>query len=186
MSRDLWINQALFQLSWPACVVGAAFGQVWPGILLVGAFALWQLSPRRIHPADPVTILMFVVTGIVLDSFWPRLGIVEYATAVPFSGFAPLWLVLLWTALGLTVHHSLAVFRTRWKLFVLLAMIGSPLSYTAAAGLGAVTWTAPGWLVVLCMGPIWALLVGALFRLAGMRANAIDSGLMVAARETTG
>ncbi len=186
MRRDFWINQAFFQLSWPACVVGASFGRVWPGMLVVGAFLIWQLSPRRKHRADLSTVFIFVVTGIVLDSLWPRLGIVEYATVVPFSGFAPLWLVLLWAALGLTVHHSLAVFRTRWKLFVLLALVGSPLSYIAAATLGAVIWTAPGWLVVLCMGPIWALVVGALFQRAGMCAHAIDSELMITTGDTAG
>jgi len=60
------------------------------------------------------------------------------------------------------------VFRRRWRLFMLLATVGSPMSYSAAAGFGAVTWLAPSWLVILCVGPVWGLVVGLLFREAGL------------------
>lgn len=166
--RHFWINQAFFQLSWPACVIGAANGMLWPGALVVGLFAAWQLSPSRMHRRDPLIVASFAATGLVVDTLWIRTGVVEYATAWPAQGFTPLWLLLLWVALGLAVNHSLAVFRARWRLFMLLATIGSPMSYTAAAGFGAVTWIAPSWLVIVCVGPIWGLLVGLLFREAGL------------------
>ncbi|MGB0513654.1 MAG: DUF2878 domain-containing protein [Wenzhouxiangellaceae bacterium] len=162
-ARNFWINQAFFQASWPACVIGAGNGLIWPALAVVGAFLLWQLAPARAHPADRATVGLFVLTGLVLDTLWQQLGIVEYALAWPAAGVSPIWLLLLWAALGLTVHHSLALFKRRWVLFMLLTMVGSPLSYSAAAAFGAVTWTAPGWLVVLCMGPVWAVIVGALF-----------------------
>ena len=148
--REFWINQAFFQASWPACVGGAAFGLLWPGLLVVGAFAAWQLHPRHAHPADPAALVLFVGLGAMLDTLWVRLGVVDYALDVPAAGFAPLWLLLL--------------FRRRWVLFALIATVGSPMSYTAAAGLGAVDWTAPAWVVVVCMGPVWALLTGLAFR----------------------
>ncbi len=162
--RDFWINQAFFQASWPACVVGAAHGLVWPGFLVVGAFALWQLAPARAHPGDVRAVGLLLALGLVVDTLWVRLGVVDYALAWPAAGFAPAWLLLLWVAVGLSVNHSLAWFRHRWLAFVLLATFGSPMSYTAAAAFGAVTWTAPAWLVLLCVGPIWALLVGLAFR----------------------
>jgi len=162
--REFWINQAFFQASWPACVGGAAFGLLWPGLLVVGAFAAWQLHPRHAHPADPAALVLFVGLGAMLDTLWVRLGVVDYALDVPAAGFAPLWLLLLWVALALTANHSLLLFRRRWVLFALIATVGSPMSYTAAAGLGAVDWTAPAWVVVVCMGPVWALLTGLAFR----------------------
>lgn len=163
-----WINQVFFQLSWYACVVGAANGFLWPAVVVVGLFAVWQLHPARMHPRDPFAVGAFVVAGLLIDTLWLRLGIVEYAMAWPSAGFIPAWLLLLWLALGMTVNHSLGVFRTRWRLFVLLATVGSPMSYSVAAGFGAVTWVAPSWLVIACMGPVWALAVGLLFRLAGI------------------
>lgn len=168
-SRDFWINQAFFQASWPACVIGAANGMLWPGALVVGLFAIWQLHPARAAAGDPTVVAGFFVTGLVLDTVLVRAGIVEYAASWPAAGFAPVWLLSLWVALGLTVNHSLGVFRRRWRMFTLLAAFGSPMSYSVAAGLGAVTWLAPTWLVLLCLGPGWALIVGLLFRQAGRR-----------------
>jgi hypothetical protein len=165
--RDFWINQAFFQAGWPACVLGAANGLLWPGMLVVGAFAAWQLHPRRIHPADARALAAFIGLGLVLDTLWVQLGVVEYALAWPHQGFTPAWLLLLWVSLALAANHSLGVFRERWGLWVLLATVGSPMSYTAAAAFGAVTWTAPSWVVILCLGPIWALLVGLIFRYLG-------------------
>lgn len=166
-NRNFWINQAFFQLSWPACVVGAANGLLWPGFVLVGAFAAWQLAPARAHRNDLRTVALFVAMGLVIDTLWVQTGVVDYATAWPASGFIPAWLLLLWIALALGVNHSLGIFRRRWRLFVLLATVGSPMSYTAAAAFGAVTWTAPTWTVLLCIGPVWALLVGLAFRYIG-------------------
>ncbi|MFU8833081.1 MAG: DUF2878 domain-containing protein [Wenzhouxiangella sp.] len=172
--RNFWINQAFFQASWPACVIGAGQGLIWPAILVVGSFALWQLAPARRHPRDLTTVTSFVLAGLLLDTLWPRLGIVEYATVVPFEGFAPIWLVMLWLALGLTVNHSLAAFRHRWRILALVATFASPLSYAAAAGFGAVAWVAPVWLVLICLGPVWALVVALLFRQAATGAAGTD------------
>ncbi|MBS3745754.1 MAG: DUF2878 domain-containing protein [Wenzhouxiangellaceae bacterium] len=168
-NRDFWINQAFFQASWPACVIGAANGMLWPGALVVGLFALWQLQPARAAAGDWRVVAAFFVTGLVADTLLVQTGVVEYATAWPAAGIAPAWLLLLWVALGLTVNHSLGLFRRRWGMFILLAAFGSPMSYSVAAGFGAVTWVAPTWLVLLCLGPGWGLIVGLLFRHAGRR-----------------
>lgn len=161
-----WINFGGMQASWWACILGAAHGMSWPGVVVVTLFAAWQLSPERCHPADRITVLRFVAVGLVLDSLWPLLGVVAYAHPGPVPGLTPAWLLLLWVALALTVHHSMAYFKRRWQLFVLLTTVGSPMSYAAAARLGAVEWIAPAWVVVLCMGPVWALVVGLLLRQA--------------------
>lgn len=182
-NRNFWINQAFFQASWPACVIGAANGLLWPAFLVVGAFAAWQLTSGRAHPNDLRTVALFVIMGLVVDTLWVRTGVVDYATAWPAPGFIPAWLLLLWVALALGVNHSLGIFRRRWRAFVLLATVGSPMSYTAAAAFGAVTWTAPTWVVLLCIGPVWALLVGLAFRYIGRiesRRSGTDNGLEVA------
>jgi len=164
--RNWWLNFAWFQAAWPVCVIGAAHGWVWPGVALAAGFTLWQLAPGRAKPGDATNVFRFLSCGLVLDTAWQQLGIVAYASVWPAPGFAPIWLLALWVALGLGVNHSLAVFRRNWLAFALLASVGSPLSYAAAARLGAVTWLAPDWLVILCLGPVWALLVALLFRQA--------------------
>jgi len=180
---SFWINLAFFQAAWPACVIGAGYGVVWPSLVLVGTFAFWQLGGGRAHPVDGPTVLLFATTGVALDTLWLQLGIVNYALQWPLPGAAPFWLLLLWVALGLSVNHCLSVFRERWRIWIALASVGSPLSYAAAAEFGAVAWTAPAWQIVLCMGPAWALAVGLLFRQAGRWSDAAGRSQWALARQ---
>lgn len=178
-TRNFWINQGFFQLAWPACVLGAAYGVLWPAALLIVAFMAWQLHPSNRHPTDLRTVAALVALGLVLDTAWVQFGVVSYAASVPFEGAQPLWLTGLWIAMALGVNHSLAIFRDRWWLWVLLASIASPLSYTMAAKFGAVEWLVAPWLVVLLLGPVWALLTGLVFRWVAQgagrpRTNAMD------------
>lgn len=183
MDWRFWINQAFFQLAWPACVLGAANATLWPAALLIAAFATWQLTPARRHPNDLRVLAAFVCLGVLLDTLWVQAGVVAYASPVPFDGLQPGWLTGLWIALGLTVNHSLSIFRQRWGLWLLLASIGSPLSYTMASRFGAVTWTADAWLVVVAVGPVWALATGLLFRWAGRSHESLKDNAMEAVTE---
>jgi len=168
MNRDFWINQGLFQLAWPACVAGAAWGVAgWTGTAVVAGLALWQLHPARRHPNDWRMIALCLAIGFVLDSLWVRAGILAYAMPWPSGEFAPFWIVYLWLALALVLNHSMRLFKSRLLLIGVLGGIGSPMSYWAGSRLGAVDWLAPAWQVVLATGLSWALLLPALFWLAG-------------------
>ena len=186
MRRNFWINHLFFQLAWPACVVGAAYGQVWPSLVWVGLFACWQLQPTRSHPNDWLLIGLFCLTGILLDLIWIRSGLLAYSTAWPWSNVTPLWLLMLWVALALSVNHSLAFFRRHWLLWALILSVASPFSYWVAARVGAVVWLAEPWLVVLALGPAWALMVGLLFFFAHrMDIISADQGRLLKAKMET-
>jgi hypothetical protein len=166
MSRAFMINQGLFQLSWPACVIGAAYGWLWTGLLVVGIMALWQLNRVNRHPLDVRLVAVCLTIGLVLDTAWIRLGLLDYSLSWPAEGIAPLWIMLLWLALALVINHSMKAFKHRLALIGLLGGIGSPLSYFAGSRFGAVEWLAPAWQVVLATGLSWALLLPLLFWLA--------------------
>jgi hypothetical protein len=92
------INQGLFQLSWPACVIGAAYGLLWTGLLVVGMMVLWQLNRANRHRLD----LRMIACA------WPwawcstRLDPDGPARTTPRPGpgrvLHPLWIMLLWLA----------------------------------------------------------------------------------------
>ncbi|RFF28778.1 MULTISPECIES: DUF2878 domain-containing protein [unclassified Wenzhouxiangella] len=175
MKRDFWINQGLFQLSWPACVVGASWGIAgWSGPLVVAALVFWQLHPRRRHPNDWGMIALCLGIGFALDTLWVQWGLLAYAMPWPSSGFAPFWILLLWLALALVLNHSMSVFKHRLLLIGLLGAVGSPMSYYAGSRFGAVEWLAPAWQVVLATGLSWALLLPALFWLARRPGGRLD------------
>jgi len=166
MNRDTVINQAFFQLSWPACVIGAAYSWLWAGVLVVGGMMLWQLQASRRHRLDVRMLVICLPLGFVMDSAWIQLGLLDFAAPWPSENFAPLWILLLWIALALVINHSLSVFKSRLLLIGVIMGIGSPLSYYAGSRFGAVEWVAPAWQVILATGLSWALIVPLLFWLA--------------------
>ncbi len=166
MSRAFYLNQGLFQISWPACVLGAAYGVVWAGLLVVIGMACWQLKAANRHQLDIRMVGLCLGAGLVLDTLWLQLGLLEFASPWPWPGLAPLWIMLLWLALGLVINHSMRFFKNRLVLVGVFGGIGSPLSYYAASRLGAVEWLAPAWQVVLAVGLSWALLLPLLFWVA--------------------
>ena len=170
MTRAFLINQGLFQLSWPACVVGAAHGLLWVGVVVVGALAAWQLDSRNRHPLDLRIVALCLVLGLALDSAWVQLGLLAYASPWPVPGLAPLWIMLLWLALALVINHSMSLFKHRLLLIGVLGGIGSPMSYFAGSRFGAVEWLAPAWQVILAVGLSWALILPLIFWFARERA----------------
>ena len=166
MSRAWLINQGFFQLSWPACVIGAAYGWLWTGLLVVGVMALWQLNRVNRHPLDLRMIAVCLGIGVVLDTAWVQLGLLSYTLAWPVAGAAPLWIMLLWLALALVINHSMAAFKQRLWLLAAFGLIGSPFSYFAGSRFGAVEWVAPAWQVIAATGISWAIILPFLFWLA--------------------
>jgi hypothetical protein len=74
--------------------------------------------------------------------------------------------VLLWAGLALTLNHSLAWLQSRLVLAAVLGGISSPLSYLAAARLGAVTIVSESCVWFVGLGLSWALALPILLWLA--------------------
>jgi hypothetical protein len=166
VTRAFLINQGLFQLAWPACVIGAAHGIFWTGLLVVGALVLWQLNRRNRHPLDLRMIGVCLGLGFVLDTAWVQLGLLDFAMAWPSSNVAPMWIMLLWISVALVINHSMAAFKHRLWILAVAGGIGSPFSYFAGSRFGAVEWLAPAWQVILATGLSWAIVLPLLFWLA--------------------
>lgn len=169
MRLNFWINHGLFQVSWPACVAGAAYGWGWPGFLVVGALAFWQLHPINRHPLDWTMVGVCMALGLSLDTAWIQMGLIEYAMPWPVAGVAPAWIMLLWLALALAINHSLQFFKAKLWLAAVLGGLGSPMSYYAGSKLGAAEWVGPTWQVILATGLSWAIVLPALFWLGRSR-----------------
>ncbi len=85
----------------------------------------------------------------------------------PAADIAPLWILLLWAGLALTLNHSLAWLQSRLWLAALLSGLASPFSYLAAAKLGGVQIITESWLWLIGLGVSWAIALPALLWLAG-------------------
>ena len=166
MNRNNWLNMLWMQALWFGAVIGAAKQQLWLAPLLLMGFAFWELRPGRRIYGDFQLMLVAVLIGLILDSTWVRLGWLEFTAGRTLSGRAPLWILLLWAGLALTLNHSLAWLQSRLVLAAVLGGISSPLSYLAAARLGAVTIVTESWVWFVGLGLSWALTLPILLWLA--------------------
>ena len=162
-------NFVAYQLAWFACVLGAAHDLAWAGAVFAVAVAALHLALRR-DPAELRLIVSAAAIGFLVDSALARAQFVEFASAGS-NGWAPLWMVSLWTAFATTLNHSLHWLVSRPWIAALAGAIGGPLAYLAGAKLGALTIASPTPALILIAG-LWAVAMGFLSLLTGVHAGA--------------
>lgn len=166
MQRKNLINLLWLQVLWFAAVTGAAAGLIWPALLILSAFMVWQLHPANREKGDFALLLVALLLGFILDSSWISLDWIQFSSPNSLAYLAPLWILLLWMGLALTLNHSLAWLQQRLGLAALCSAIGSPLSYISAEHLGALQLIGNFWLWFFCMAFSWAMVVPFLLWLA--------------------
>jgi len=131
------LNFAAFQVGWFACVLGAANGQPWVGLPVVGlAIALHLLLAKR--PGQEARLIgVAILTGLVADSLLASSGWLRYASPAPAEGLAPYWILAMWALFATTLNVSMGWLKGRTGLAVLLGAVFGPLSYMAGRRLGA-------------------------------------------------
>lgn len=160
-------NLILFQLTWMAAVGGAGSGLWWPGLLMLGLFALWHLNTTRWLRADLILVGVAASGGFLVDSALLHAGVLSYATPIPFSGAAPIWIVVLWVAFALTLNHSMGFLRGRPWLAAAFGLAGGPLAYWVAVKVWNAAQFGPSELTsLIVLGIVWALLTPVLMYLA--------------------
>lgn len=166
-TRSAVLANALgYQLVWFACVLGAAAGQAWPGVLASLLFTAATLAfggcPRR----DVGTLLILVPLGLALDSVFTAVGWTRYSLPGPWPQIAPIWIAAIWLSFGMTLNHSLSFLRQRPWLAGLLGLIGAPLAYwSAARGFGVIHFSQPALAILLALAFCWSLLLPLVFGL---------------------
>lgn len=159
MNRWNVLNGVLFQMTWFACVLGGAAGtSIWgfaAVALLLGHSAFAGTLSR-----DMILASAAAAVGFLVETFWIRSGVLDYGGAM----VAPVWIVLLWVAVGLSLNHCLSMFQSRPWLGGSLAGLGAPLSYLGGERLGAVSIADP--LQLLWISVAWLALFALAFHLA--------------------
>ena len=164
------LNFVLFQAGWFACVIGAGEGISWLPLAATTALLVVHLSFVVGDGARELRLLAAVtVGGSVLSAFNVANGAVRFAPGLFEVAGVPVWIVCLWALFATLLRHSLAWLRGRPALAALAGLIGSPLSYSAAAGLGAVAIHPEFARGPLVLGLTWAVAVPAAVAVAGCR-----------------
>lgn len=162
----LVIQLAVFQAAWFACVLGAAADQPWIGVAAVAAVVVWHVrqfpaggpaeSPRRRAIA---LVGLALAIGVVWDTLLAAAGWVVYAAPGPLGApWAPAWILALWALFATTLGEPMRWLHGRPFTAAAFGAIGGPLSYAAAARLGACSFPDPtAAMAVLAVG--WGVVV---------------------------
>lgn len=161
----LVVNFLLFQLTWFACVLGAAHGMPWLGPLAVSLFLVFHLT-RAPRPAAEVRLLAgAALTGALFDSLLAASGWLAYPSGQWHPALAPYWIVAMWVGFAATLNVSLAWLKRRPVVAGLFGIVGGPLAYLAGSKLGGVELVDPT-AALLALGVGWGLIMPVLLRLA--------------------
>lgn len=146
-------NALLFQVTWFAAVLWGT-----PAALVALIVVVVQIVPRGMLRADATFGAVLAAIGLGLDTAWIHLGILDYHGAA----VAPLWIVMLWVAVGVSLNHSFAFLARMPRFGALLVGPAGAVSYLAGAQFGAVVVPDPAQLllVVLTWTVVFAVLLG--------------------------
>ena len=165
MNRTLF-NFAAFQVGWFSCVLGAANGMPWLGLLVVAVIVTLHIK-MAVQPVYELQLLVLsVIMGLVFDSLLVTSGWVQYPNGMMFSGIAPYWILALWALFSTTLNISMAWLKKSLLLASVMGAVFGPLSYLAGQRLGAIE------LVdfsssMIALAIIWAVVMPILTYVAG-------------------
>lgn len=151
MSRTIFLNAALFQVGWFACILGGNLIALSSAIIIL--LCHWFFISKDLAEWRVIALIAFV--GIVIDSALFAAGFFSDGSQ---RVIAPLWLMCLWVIFPTTLKHSFVWLHQRPLLAIVLGAIAGPLSYLAGIKLGAVSLGIGQLWAMLVLGVIWAVL----------------------------
>jgi len=166
MIRNL-VNFILFQATWFACILGAARGYPWFGVVFAGvAIAVHFAGISRHRRADLLLFTGSAVVGYVADSIMVLSGVLWFPEQAVLGMPSTFWMIAMWVNLATTLDASLRWMRGRYRVAAVIGFIAGPLSYWAGARLGAVVLNDPLAVPLVSIGIEWLLAMPLLALLA--------------------
>lgn len=160
----LIINFILFQVSWFACVIGAANNLPWLGVIVTAAVVWWHLSRAKPVRAELRLMLSALIIGASFDQLLLSFALVDYVNHGWSATLVPVWIMSLWLGFSTILNVSLRWMRGRHVIAVVFGAIGGPLAYIAAEKLGAVVLIGYPSYVALAVG--WAVITPLLLHIS--------------------
>ena len=166
------LNFMLFQAGWFSCVVGAANGLPWLGVLVVGLVVAIHLAISAQPRHEGCLVLLAVGLGLFFDSLLVTSGWLSYPNGMPVAGLAPYWILAMWALFATTLNVSMGWIKSSLLLAAVMGAVFGPLSYMAGQRLGAMTFNDFN-TAIIALSMVWALAMPLLV-LAARRFNGVS------------
>ena len=151
-------NLAMYKVGWLACVLGAAAGKPWLGVLAVAVACVINVACARSKSKTVLLLTAAACIGLAWESFMVIGGWLDYSANGHEGSLAPYWIVAMWVLFATTLNLGFRWLKGRLFVAALLGGIGGPLAFAAGEKAGAVDFSDPVYSLI-AVGIGWALLM---------------------------
>ena len=161
------INLIGFNAGWFACVLAAAGGVPWAGLVGIAVLVvlhLWMMpDPRR----EVALLSIAAIVGTLIDTVQMQAGVFSFP-GHQAAWLCPLWLSALWVNFATTFHVSGRWLSGRYMLGAALGAVSGPFSYVAGAKMGAMRLHHDPLVAVAGVAVAWAVAMPVLIKAASL------------------
>ncbi|MEO5894106.1 MAG: DUF2878 domain-containing protein [Vicinamibacterales bacterium] len=157
MRQTQWINYALYQIGWFACVLGGASQRPWTGFLIAGFLIAIHLFLSVQRSLEGRLVILAIVVGVIVETLHVRAGVYRLTSGMVVDALPPPWLIAMWAQFATTLRFSLRTVIARPLPAALFGAVGGPLAFVAGERLGAVTLLPPLMNGLLHISISWAI-----------------------------
>ncbi|MDE2203240.1 MAG: DUF2878 domain-containing protein [Burkholderiaceae bacterium] len=172
-SHRTLLYAAVGQIGWFVCVLSAARGAPWIGMVFVAMLLAGHLSQAPLPMRELRLAGWIVLAAIPWETTLVRAGLITYPYGTLWPGIVPPWLLALWVLFAIQLNVLFRWLRGRLWLAAALGAIAGPLSFRAGVALGAAHFpNVPAAMAAIAAG--WAVWMPSLVWLA-QRSDGIDT-----------
>ena len=156
LTKSFW-NIISVNVGWLACILGAARGYYWLGLVVVPILFVIHITAierRKIRKIFIVALAAMVI-GFLMDTSLIIVGALEPNRWVMPAPFTTIWDLMIWANFSLTLNASLRFLQKRPLVAALLGAIFAPGTYYAGDRLGALKFSEPVISSLLWVGAVW-------------------------------
>jgi hypothetical protein len=156
LTKSLW-NLISVNIGWLACILGAARGYYWLGLVVVPfLFVIHITVIQRCKVLEIFIVAMAsIAIGFFTDTILIIVGAVEPNRWIMPTPFTTVWDLMIWANFSLTLDASLRFLQKRPLIAALLGAIFAPGTYYAGYRLGALNFSEPVFSSLLWVGAVW-------------------------------
>ena len=156
LTQKPWVNFIGFQVYWWSCILLQNYAFFICAVLL--SLHLYYHSNAR---QEFKSLVVLGIAGFSVDFILALFDWFQFNSEPAY--IPPFWLLLLWFGFATNVTTLSNMFNKKWYVMAFAGATLAPLSYLAAAKLGAVSLPAGYLYTWLALVPVWFLLLPSLF-----------------------
>jgi hypothetical protein len=143
MRHTRWVNYALYQAGWFACVLGGASHRPWTGFLIAVFLIAIHLILSDRRSLEGRLMILAIAVGTIVETLHIRAGVYRLTSGMVVDAFPPPWLIALWAQFATTFRFSLRTTISPPLHAGLFGAVGGPLAFVAGERLGAIALQPP-------------------------------------------